>query len=101
MIRTLEKFFLQTWWVLLFGIICYMFFEQGMQARDREYVKLQKNYSDLEKQKKEALALQKKLLLEINSQSDPSWVELILMKCLGLIPEDQIKVFFNKREGVK
>lgn len=34
-------------------------------------------------------------MLEINSQSDPAWVELMLMKNLGLVPEGQIKVFFD------
>lgn len=91
-----EECFLRSWWVLLFGILCYMLFEQGIQVRDREFVQLQEHYNDLEKQKREALTLNEKLLLEINSQSDPAWVELILMKGLGLVPEGQIKYFFDK-----
>lgn len=93
--RLFEQIFLQSWWVILFAIISYMLFEQGMKVRDLEYVKLQEHHIDLERQKKEALALQEKLLLEINSQSDPAWVEMVLMKGLGLIPEGQIKVFFD------
>lgn len=94
--RLLEQFFLQSWWVILYTIICYMLFENGMNTRDQEYAKLQQQFIDLEKQKKEVLALQEKLLLEINSQSDPAWVELVLMKGMGLVPENQIKVFFDK-----
>ena len=94
--RALEQFFLESWWVILFGLICYMLFEQGMKTRDHEYAKLQEHYADLEKQKKEVVTLQRKLLLEINSQSDPAWIELMLMKGLGLVPEGQIKVFFDQ-----
>lgn len=93
--RVFEQLFLQSWWVVLFGLISFMLFEQGMKIRDTEYAKLQEQYVDLERQKKEALALQDKLMLEINSQSDPAWVELMLMKGLGLVPEGQIKVFFD------
>lgn len=93
--RVFEQLFLQSWWAILFGLISFMLFEQGMKTRDFEYAKLQEQFIDLERQKKEALALQDKLMLEINSQSDPAWVELMLMKGLGLVPEGQIKVFFD------
>lgn len=93
--RIFEQLFLQSWWVILFAIISYMVFEQSMKFRDSEYAKLEEQFIDLERQKKEALALQEKLVLEINSQSDPAWVEIVLMKGLGLVPEGQIKVFFN------
>lgn len=94
--RTFEQLILQSWWVILFALICYMFFEQGMNSRDIEYDKLENQRLELEKQKKKALIVQQKLQLEINSQSDPAWVELVLMKGLGLLPEGQIKVFFDK-----
>lgn len=90
-----DQLFRRSWWVILFGIISYMLLEQGMKIRNREYAKLQAQYIELEKQKKEALALQERLMLEINSQSDPAWVELALMKGLGVVPEEQIKVFFD------
>lgn len=101
MIRQIEKFLSHTWWIILFIIFSTFLFEQGMKKRDREYTKLQEQYLELEKQTSDALAIKKKLLLEINSQSDPSWVELMLMKRLGLIPEGQVKVFFDqKTKGV-
>lgn len=71
-------------------------YEQGINTRDLEFAKLQEHKFDLEKQKKEALKLQQQLILEINSQSDPAWVELVLIKVLGLLPEGQTKVYFNK-----
>lgn len=94
-IRYFEQLFMGFWWVILFALLSFMLFEQGMKIRHHEYAKLQEHHKDLEKQQKEALALQEKLKLAINSQSDPAWVELVLMKGLGLIPEGQIKVFFD------
>ena len=38
------------------------------------------------------------LKLQINSQKDPAWIELTLMKGLGLVPEGQLKVYFTKDE---
>lgn len=90
-----EQFFKKSWWVILFGLVCYMLLEQGLKVRNQEYAKLQAQYVELEHQKKAMLSLQQKLLLEINSQSDPDWVELVLMKGLGVVPEGQIKVFFD------
>lgn len=93
--RTFEQLFLKSWWVILFGLLCFILFEQGMKTHRQEYARLQKHHQDLEKQRKEAVMLQEKLMLEINSQSDPAWVELVLMKGLGLVPEGQTKVFFE------
>lgn len=42
----------------------------------------------------EARLLQEDLLREIASQNDPSWIELVLMDKLGLVPEGQTKVHF-------
>lgn len=36
------------------------------------------------------------LLLQIRSQNDPEWVELTLMRRVGLVPEGQVKVYFEK-----
>lgn len=35
------------------------------------------------------------LMRQINSQSDPAWIEMVLKKELGLVPEGQIKVYFT------
>jgi hypothetical protein len=94
--RTFEQLILQSWWVILFALICYMLFERGLQSQNIEYSRLENLRSELEKQKKSAMALQQRLLLEINSQSDPAWVELVLMKGLGLLKEGQTKVYFDK-----
>jgi len=71
-----------------------MSYEYGLQTIDRDFAKLREQYIDLQKEKNTALALQKNLKVQINSQSDPDWIELTLIKKLGVVPEDQVKVFF-------
>lgn len=88
-------FFLRSWWVLAFLLICAIFYERGLKGRDEEFQKLREQQKQLEQAKEQALATQQDLKRQINSQSDPAYVELLLMKRLGLTPEDQQKVFFK------
>jgi hypothetical protein len=60
------------------------------------YRGLQERLNELENEKRLALDLRENLLYQINSQSDHDWIELTLMKGLGLVPEDQTKVFFSE-----
>lgn len=75
-----------------------MLFEQGIKNREHDYLKLSQRLAELHQDKEKALTLRENLLLQINSQSDPAWVELILMKELGLVPENHLKVFFTRQE---
>lgn len=72
-----------------------MLYENGMRKRNREYAKLQSTFEELEIKKKDAIATRDHLVLQINSQSDPAWVELTLMRGLGLVPEGATKVYFK------
>lgn len=53
---------------------------------------------DLEKSKQEAVAVQKDLLLQIESEKDPAWVEMVLKRNLGMVREGQVKVYFHTEE---
>jgi len=94
--RTFETTIINSWWVIFFMLGCYLCYEQGLRQRDRDYSKLYTQFQELEKEKKLASTLQAHLLLQINSQSDPDWIELTLMKGLGLVAEGQTKVIFTK-----
>jgi hypothetical protein len=97
-VQALELLFVKSWWVILFSLGCYMFYEQGMRRRDVEYDLLHRQWTTLEEDKRHLLTVQENLLLKINSQSDPAYVELTLMKGLGLVPEGQKKVLFTKSD---
>lgn len=87
--------FLQEWsWTISWTLLCAICAEYALQARNREYKELQYERMSLEQHLQEALILNKKLMQQINSQEDPAWIELVLMRKLGLVPEDQVKVVF-------
>jgi len=93
-VSQIERIFLDSWWVFLFLILCYLFYEQGLKRKNHDYARLHAYHAELQFKKEEAIQTQEDLMLQINSQSDPAWVELTLMKGLGLVPEDQTKVYF-------
>lgn len=83
-------------WPVLFMLACYLAYEHGMRTWSKEYAMLKSHYMELEEEKQKLLSIQEDLALQINSQSDPAWVELTLIKGLGLVPEGQTKVYFEQ-----
>ena len=95
MLPPLSKIFMRTWWMIFFVLGCYLAYENGMRTWDKEHAKLLNSYIALTLEKELCGTIQEDLLLQINSQSDPAWVELVLMKVLGLVPEGKKKVYFE------
>jgi hypothetical protein len=96
-IKFLEILFLKGWWVALFTLLCYITYEQAIKWRNQEFIKLEQQCRDIQKMKNLSANLHQDLLLQVNSQSDPAWVELVLMKGLGLVPEGKTKVLFKEQ----
>lgn len=93
--NSFEILFMRSWWVLLFIVACYFCYEQGLAKHSHDFAALHRQYTELLKKREEALAQQELLSLQINSQSDHEYIELTLMKGLGLVPEGSKKVFFT------
>lgn len=89
-----EHLLWRSWWVILFILACCMLFEHAVYPQRQEYANLSAHLEELKMQTKLALSLQSELLRQVNSESDPAWIELTLMKGLGLVPEEQTKVYF-------
>lgn len=89
--------FIDSWWVWAFALICGCLYERGMESMQEDFQKLGIHLSMLEEEKQKALQKQERLQRQIDSQSDLAWLELTLMKGLGLCPEDQRKVYFEDR----
>ena len=90
-----SRFFVHSWWIILFALACYLAYENGMRRWEKEHAKLLSSYLEMHSEKETLSLIQEDLLLQINSQSDPAWVELVLMKGLGLVPEGKKKVYFE------
>jgi hypothetical protein len=56
---------------------------------------LERRLSEITEQKEMIAAERDDLLLQIQSQNDPKWIELVLMRRLGLTPHGQIKIYFE------
>lgn len=94
--QILENLFIRSWWVIVFLILCVLFFEQGQLKRKASLEQLSQQLKDLENDKDELMKKQKRLVMQKNSQSDPAFVELTLKKGLGVVPEGQVKVYFTE-----
>ncbi len=92
--KILHSLFIRSWWVIAFMLFCGIIYEQGLKERNKLYQQLTEQYGALLQEKHKVLDQQQNLQLQINSQSDLAWVELALMKGLGLVPEGQQKVYF-------
>lgn len=83
------------WWVVLFMMLSFAVYAHAIQKKRQATYALETYLYSLEKEKEGLLKETEDLLLNINSQSDPAWIELTLMKGLGLVPEGKIKVYFD------
>lgn len=80
--------------------LCLIFFvaiitERALKRVHDEKISLSAHLSHLKKEKGFAMEKNEKLIKQINSQSDPAWIELVLKKELGLVPEGETKVLFT------
>lgn len=91
----MSAFMLKYWWVIAFVLFCGIIYERSLKSKESEFHSLQTNFNVLQSEKQTALQQQQTLQRQINSQSDPAWIELTLMKGLGVCPEDQQKVYFE------
>ncbi|KIC72515.1 hypothetical protein [Candidatus Protochlamydia amoebophila] len=89
-----KEIFIRSWWVIAFLLLCAILYESGLKKKNHDFLLLNKQLIILQNEKQKALQKQQDLKWQINSQSDLAWIELTLMKGLGLVPEGKKKVFF-------
>jgi hypothetical protein len=83
------------WWVIVFVAVCAVLYLHSMRQKELSYQEMAHRLRGLEKEKALALVQQEELLLQIQSQSDPAWVEMVLKRNLGMVSEGQTKVYFQ------
>ena len=95
--RVLEVFH-RYGWVLLFWAVCFALYSHAMHKKSSVCLSLQEKIRDLESLKRVTEIERDDLVLQIHSQNDPDWIEMILKKRLGVVPEGQMKVYFKRDE---
>jgi len=86
---------LRSWWVILFIMVCSVGYDLSVKKRKKAIAQMNNKYNSLLAEKAFAISKKEDLTLKLSSQSDPSWVEQVLMKELGVVPENKIKVHFK------
>lgn len=84
-----------SWWVALFIFAACGFFSLASHKRQTALSALKAQVEMLNMEKLQAQKRQADLKLRFQSQSDPEWIQMLLMKTLGMVPEGQIKVIFE------
>ena len=91
----LYTFFFRCWWTVLLILFCYGFYLHAMHKKKVLYGDLKRKADQLETSLCAAIAQREDLLMQIQSQSDPAWIELLIKKHLGMVPYGQTKVYFE------
>jgi hypothetical protein len=87
-----------TWWIILFFLFSFVGYKQIVKKKQKAIYKHEAAIFSLEKKSKEKKRENKELLLQINSQSDSAWIEKVLMRELGVVPEGKLKVHFTNKK---
>jgi hypothetical protein len=90
------NFFIRSWWVIVFSTITVAFYFQAAHSKTVVFSNFNSQLHEMEKEKMAALHEQEELSLQLQSESDPAWIELMLMKELGVVPEGWTKVYFGQ-----
>ena len=85
-------------WVFSIAIGCFALYGEAMYKKSKVCAELKDKVSKVEALKKFLLEEQEELTSELNSHLDDSWLEMVLKKRLGVVPEGQMKVYFKKDE---
>lgn len=85
---------LRSWWIFFCLFTCLISY-RAHQLRNVDIREMEFRLSELEKAKCMALSMQEEMQMQISSQNDPAWVEMVLMRELGVVPEGWLKIHFQ------
>ncbi len=85
-------------WVFSVALGCFALYGEAMYRKSGVYADLKDKVRRVEALKSLLLEEQQELKAELDSRSDDAWMEMVLKKRLGVVPEGQTKVYFKKDE---
>lgn len=87
---------IRSWWVLVFTTLSLAFYFQAAHSRTTAISDLSSRMKEMENAKLLTSEQNEALAIRLQSESDPAWIEMTLMKELGVVPEGWVKVHFQK-----
>ena len=84
------------WWAVAFCLLVGVIYAQGIRNRNEGLREVTARLAAIEQEYHLALAEKDNLSLRLASQSDPAWIELVLLRQMGVVPEGFLKVHFKK-----
>lgn len=85
----------KNWWVILFCVGCLVASWPFLQGKRSELNQLCRRLEMMQADERQALQDRVDLQERLASQSDPAWIEMVLMRDLGVVPEGFVKVHFG------
>ena len=82
--------------LIVYLFLAIIFFEWGVHLVDVQSEKFVLQKERLNQSLAKASSKQDYLKEMLMSESDPAWIELTLMRVLGVIPEGTKKIYFNR-----
>lgn len=79
----------------MFCLLAALFTSKGIKNRNAALSMLQHRLSEMQNEYLLAMQDKEDMMLQIASQDDPTWVELILLREMGVVPEGFLKVHFK------
>lgn len=84
------------WWTALFCGSVALLYGQAMARRSALLQDVTLRLNEIEREMVLALEEKETLALSLASQSDPAWMELVLLRQMGVVPEGFLKVHFKR-----
>jgi|GEM_PF-1441287 len=85
-------------WVMFVAIGCFSLYGEAMYKKSKTCAELRDKIQKVESLKRLLIEEREELTLELSSRDDDAWLEMVLKKRLGVVPEGQMKVYFKKDE---
>jgi len=90
-----RQFLLKNWWVIAFVLMAGAIYTQAIHKKNQLLATLKEKVETLNDTKVQQLERKQQLLLRIQSQEDPDFIELLLKEKLGVIEQGELKVVFQ------
>lgn len=88
--------FFSNWWVIGCCVLCLIGYIEGIKSRSLMAQELKFKISEIEREIAFASQENEELSLQLASRDDPAWIELVLLKQVGVVPDGFLKVHFTK-----